>query len=55
MAKFECSDIGMDCGFKIEVDSEEELMSHIGNHAKMAHNIDPVPDDTLEAIRKAIK
>jgi predicted small metal-binding protein len=55
MSKFKCADIGMDCGFEIKVDNETELMNHIGNHAKWAHNLDTVPPETLESIKKAIK
>ncbi|MFX1234460.1 MAG: DUF1059 domain-containing protein [Promethearchaeota archaeon] len=43
MPKFACSDIGMKCGFKVEAGTEDELMNHIGNHAKWAHNLDPIP------------
>ena len=55
MPKFKCSDIGMDCGFKIQTNTEKELMNHIGNHAKWAHNMDTIPAKTLESVKKAIK
>ena len=54
MPKFVCSDIGMDCGFEIKAATKEELLQHIGNHAKIAHNLDPIPSDTLEAVKNAI-
>jgi predicted small metal-binding protein len=55
MSKFKCSDIGMDCGFKIQAENEEELMNHIGNHAKWAHKMETIPPETLESVKKAIK
>ncbi|MFX1496935.1 MAG: DUF1059 domain-containing protein [Promethearchaeota archaeon] len=55
MPKFACADVGIDCGFKVEAGTENELMKHIGNHAKWAHNMDPIPTETLNAVKKAIK
>ncbi|MFW9874086.1 MAG: DUF1059 domain-containing protein [Candidatus Thorarchaeota archaeon] len=55
MPKFKCANIGMDCGFKIQAGNETELMKHIGNHAKWAHNMDTIPPETLENVKKAIK
>ena len=55
MVKFNCSDTGMDCGFKIETRTEDELLKHIANHAKWAHNLDPIPSETLESVKKVIK
>ncbi|MFW9829874.1 MAG: DUF1059 domain-containing protein [Candidatus Thorarchaeota archaeon] len=55
MSKFKCADIGMDCGFKIQTNNETELMKHFGNHAKWAHNMNIIPPETLESVKKAIK
>jgi predicted small metal-binding protein len=55
MNSFKCSDIGMKCGFTIQSDSKDELMKHIANHAKWAHKLDPIPKETLESVKKAIK
>ena len=55
MPKFKCRDIGMDCGFKAKARTEGELMKHIAAHAKEVHNLDPVPDDILKKVKKAIK
>lgn len=55
MPKFKCADIGMECGFKIQTKTQDEIMNHIANHAKWAHNMDTIPNDTLESVKKAIK
>jgi predicted small metal-binding protein len=56
MAKeFVCKDIGMNCGFKASAKTEEELMPKIAQHAKEAHQLDPVPAETLQKIKAAIK
>jgi predicted small metal-binding protein len=55
MASFKCSDIGLDCGFTIKVGSQEELLKHVANHAKWAHDMDPIPSETLETVKKAVK
>ena len=47
--------IGMDCGFKIKTNTEQEIMNHIGNHAKGAHKMDTIPPETLESVKNAIK
>jgi predicted small metal-binding protein len=55
MASFKCSDIGLECGFAIETASKDELLKHVVNHAKWAHNMDPIPNETLETVKKAVK
>jgi len=53
--KFKCKDIGMDCSFKAKAKTEDELMKQIAVHAKEAHNLDPIPEDVLSKVKKAIK
>jgi predicted small metal-binding protein len=55
MPTFKCSDIGLKCGFSIQTSSEDELMKHVANHAKWAHKMDPLPSETVEKVKKAIK
>ena len=56
MAKeFACKDIGMDCGFKASASSELELMPKIVQHAKEAHKLDPIPAETVQKVKAAIK
>ncbi|MDG7006674.1 MAG: DUF1059 domain-containing protein [Nitrososphaerota archaeon] len=53
--EFACKDIGMDCGFKASAKTEEELMPKIAQHAKAAHQLDPIPAETALKVKAAIK
>jgi len=53
--RFACKDIGMQCGFNAEAASEEELMPKIANHARAAHNMAQMDEQTMAKIRAAIK
>jgi predicted small metal-binding protein len=53
--KFACADIGMECGFKTEAKSKEELMPKIVEHAKTAHNITEITPELQKKVEGAIK
>lgn len=53
--KFECRNIGMDCGFSVEASSTEELMPKIAEHARTAHSIAQIDDATKTKVMAAIK
>ncbi len=53
--EFKCADIGMQCGFKAEAPSREELMMRIGMHACQVHNMSEMDQNTLKSIQNAIK
>ncbi len=55
MPSFKCKDLGMDCTFKAESKTEEKLMNKIAKHAKKKHGFDPIPEDMLDKVKKAIK
>jgi predicted small metal-binding protein len=55
MPTFACKDLGMDCPFEAKAATEAELMKKIAEHAKSAHQIDPVPADLMAKIKKVIK
>jgi predicted small metal-binding protein len=51
-----CRDVGVDCDFKvIGASSENELMQLAAIHAKMAHNIDPLPAELVEKVKQGMK
>ncbi|ASI13559.1 putative small metal-binding protein [Candidatus Mancarchaeum acidiphilum] len=52
---FACRDIGMDCDFKAESDSEAELLGKIAAHAKSAHHIDNIDENLMKKVKAAIK
>jgi predicted small metal-binding protein len=55
MASFKCKDIGMNCGFEVKDDNQDELMKIVALHAQNTHNMKEVPAETVEKIKKAIK
>ena len=55
MPCFECKDLGMDCPFTAEAETEDELMKKIIEHAKTVHNMKSINAKTKENFRKAIK
>ena len=55
MPSFECKDLGMDCNYIAKAKTEEKLMNKIAKHAKKKHNIDTIPADMLDKVKKAIQ
>lgn len=55
MPEFRCADIGMQCGFKAEAPSREELLLKIGMHAASEHQMNEVEGNVLKSIQNAIK
>ena len=53
---FRYEDIGMNCGYEIRgASTEEELLEELKIHAKMSHNLNSIPPDVLEKIKRNIK
>ncbi len=55
MPKFACKDLGMDCGWKAEAETTDELMQKIVHHAKHDHGMEEIPPEMVEQVKKAIK
>ena len=55
MASFKCKDLGMNCGFEVKDENQDEMMSIIAMHGEKSHNIKQVSPDMMEKIKKAIK
>ncbi len=53
--KFLCKDVGMDCPFEAQAETEEELMKQIAEHGKTAHGITEITPDLMEKVKAAIK
>ena len=53
---FHCKDVGYDCEWQLDGDSEEQMLPVIEEHAKDVHNLtyfkDEAVQNVLEAIRK---
>jgi predicted small metal-binding protein len=55
---FHCKDVGYECEWSLEGDSEEQMLPIIEDHALKVHNLTyfkgPAVDHVLEAIRKNV-
>lgn len=50
-----CKDVGVNCDFKAEAQTEEELLKKVAQHAKEAHNMSSVDAATLAKVKSVIK
>jgi predicted small metal-binding protein len=56
MAKvLRCRDVGMDCDFVAQADTEEEILQQAATHARIAHNMQEIPTEVITAVRAAIR
>lgn len=53
--KFACRDIGLNCEFSAEAESEEELMPKVSEHARTAHDMAQIDEPTMAKIKAAIE
>ena len=54
MKELNCSDVGFDCGDVIRGETEEDVMAQAAVHARDAHDLDEIDDETAQAIRAQI-
>ena len=45
----------MACDFEATAETEDELVKKIAEHARKAHNMETIPPDVMEKVKKAIK
>ena len=56
MAKvLRCRDVGMDCDFVAQADTEEEILQRTAVHACMVHNMQEILAEVMTAVRTAIR
>ena len=56
MAKvLRCRDVGMDCDFVAQAETEEEILQHPAAHARTVHNMQEIPAEVMTAVRAAIR
>jgi len=44
MKRLRCQDLGFDCGYEIEAETEEEILSLAAAHALSVHHLDVTPE-----------
>ncbi len=55
MPSFKCKDMGMKCSFEIKDENQDELMKMIAMHGATTHDIQKIPPDMMEKVKKVIK
>lgn len=54
--EFRCKDIGMECGFEVKgASSREEVMQLASVHAKVSHDMQPIPPEVAQKVGLAIR
>lgn len=50
-----CRDVGPDCDFVAEGETDEEIMKQVTEHARTEHGIEEVPPELAEKAKAAIR
>lgn len=50
-----CRDVGMDCDFVVQANTEEEILQHAAAHARMVHDMQEIPAEVMTAVRAAVR
>jgi predicted small metal-binding protein len=50
-----CRDIGFDCDGVVRAETEEEALKQVAAHAKAVHNIEAVPTEVVEKVKKVMR
>lgn len=53
--KLACADTGAKCPFEVQTETKDELMQHVGIHARMAHPEMAANPPSPEQIEKLIR
>ncbi len=53
--QFHCKDVGYDCEWHVEGDSEEQLLPLIEQHAAAVHSLTHFKPEAVEHVREAIR
>ncbi len=52
---FHCKDVGYDCEWKLEGNSEEQMLPVIEQHAAEVHNLTHFKPEAVEHVKEAIR
>jgi predicted small metal-binding protein len=55
MPSFKCRNIGKKCRFEVDADTEDQVMQEAIEHMEKVHDMETIPPETIEHIKKAIK
>lgn len=56
MSKYiECRDLFPDCEFRVQADSEAELLKKVAEHAASAHGLTEISEDTMSKVKGCVR
>ncbi len=56
MAKrIDCADMGMDCDYRAQADTEDELLALVVDHARRVHGIEEVTPEMQQQVQAVIR
>jgi predicted small metal-binding protein len=54
MKEFRCGELVPGCEWRIEAESENEILEEVALHAREAHGMDEVPPEVADTVRTSI-
>jgi predicted small metal-binding protein len=54
MKEFRCGELVPGCEWRIEGESENQILEEVALHAREAHGMDEVPPEVVDTVRTAI-
>ena len=54
MPSFKCRNTGKKCRFEVDADTEEQVLEEAVEHMETEHDMETVPPETIENIKKTI-
>ena len=54
MKEFRCGELVPGCEWKVEGESETEILDEVAVHAREAHGMDEVPPEVADTVRTSI-
>jgi predicted small metal-binding protein len=55
MKQFSCGDVVPNCQATFEAETEGAILALVTEHARVAHDLDPVPDEVAVQVRAMIR
>ena len=55
MKKFECKDIGVNCGWKCQAENDQEILRQVEEHGRQVHGMQQIDPELRSRIQAKIK
>lgn len=53
--RISCRDVGVDCDYEAQADTEQELMELLEHHARTAHDMDGIPPELVPEVKAKMR